>query len=56
MNVTKKRMVIEYSQMVNRFTHLDAYPLPRINEQINEIAKVKNCSTVDLKLAHFKFH
>ena len=35
----KKRMVIDYSQTVNRFTELDAYPLPRIDDKINEIAK-----------------
>ena len=28
----KRRMVIDYSQTINRFTELDAYPLPRINE------------------------
>ena len=34
----KKRMVVDYSQTVNRFTQLDAYPLPRIGDQINAIA------------------
>ena len=47
-------MVIDYSQTVNRFTHLDAYPLPRIDEQINEIAKTKYYSTVDLKSAYYQ--
>ena len=37
----KRRMVIDYSQTVNRFTNLDAYPLHRIDDQINEIAKMK---------------
>ena len=37
----KKRMVNDYSQIVNHFTHLDAYPLPRIDELIYEIAKSK---------------
>jgi len=50
----KKRMVIDYSQTVNRFTHLDAYPLFRIDEQINEIAKAKYYSTVDLKSAYYQ--
>ena len=27
----KKRMVINFSQTINRFTELDAYPLPRID-------------------------
>ena len=47
-------MVIDYSQTVNRFTHLDAYPLPRIDELINEIAKSKYYSTVDLKSAYYQ--
>ena len=28
----KKRMVIDYSRTVNKFTHLDAFPLPRIDD------------------------
>ena len=47
-------MVINYSQKVNSFTHLDAYPLPRIDELINEIAKTKYYSTVDLKSAYYQ--
>ena len=35
----KRRMVVDYSQTVNRFTLLDAYPLPILDEQIAEIAK-----------------
>ena len=34
----KSRMVVDYSQTVNRFILLDAYPLPNIDEQIAEIA------------------
>jgi hypothetical protein len=30
----KPRMVIDYSQTINRFTMLDAYPLPKIEELI----------------------
>ena len=47
-------MVIDYSQTINRFTHLDAYPLPRIDEQINSIAKAKYYSTVNLKSAYYQ--
>ena len=50
----KKRMVIDYSQTVNRFTHLDAYPVPRIDEQINDIAKAKYYSSTDLKSAYYQ--
>ena len=34
----KRRLVIDYSQTINRFTSLDAFPLPRINEIVNKIA------------------
>ena len=36
---SKKRLCIDYSQTINRFTHLCAYPLPRIDDQINFIAE-----------------
>ena len=35
----KKRMVIDYSQTINRYTLLDAYPLPKIDEMINKMAQ-----------------
>ena len=46
-------MVIDYSQTINRFTHLDA-SLPHIDELINEIVKSKYYSTVDLKSAYYQ--
>ena len=48
----KKRMVIDYSQTINQYTQLDAYPLPRIDDQINELAKNSVFSTIDLKDAY----
>ena len=48
----RKRLFIDYSQTINKFTYLDAYPLPRIDDQINEIAKYKIFSTLDLKRAY----
>ena len=33
----KRRMCIDYSQTVNLFTELDAYPLPHIDEIINKL-------------------
>ena len=45
-------MVIDYSKTINRFTALDAYPLPRIDQQVNELAKCKWFSTLDLKSSH----
>ena len=47
----KKRMVIDYSQTINRFTLLDAYPLPRIDDVVNSVAKYRHFSTIDLKSA-----
>ena len=47
----KKRMVVDYSQTINRYSYLDAYPLPRIDDQINRIAQHSVFSTVDLKSA-----
>ena len=41
-------MVKDYSQTINRFTLLDAFPLPRMDE----IAKYRMFSTLDLKSAH----
>ena len=39
---------------INRFTELDAYPLPRIDEQINQLAKCRIFSTLDLKSAYYQ--
>ncbi len=48
----KKRLAIDYSQTVNRFTQLDAFPLPRISDTINEIALYRVFSTLDLQSAY----
>ena len=48
----KRRMVVDYSQTINRYTLLDAYPLPKINEIIAQIAKGSVYSTLDLKSAY----
>ena len=45
-------MVIDYSQTINRFTQLDAFPLPRISEIINDIAQYRVFSTIDLRSAY----
>jgi len=50
----KRRMVIVYSQTINRFTALNTYPLPRIDQQVNELAKCKWFSTLDLKSACYQ--
>ena len=51
-------MFIDYSRKINLFTELDAYPLPSIESIVNEVAKWKRISTLDLKSAyhHIKIH
>ena len=48
----KKRLAIDYSTTINRFTLLDAYPLPNMKELINRIALYGVYSTVDLRAAY----
>ena len=42
-------MIIDYSQTINKFTQLDAYPLPRIDETVKNIAQYRVFSTIELK-------
>ena len=51
-NGKKKRMCIDYSQIINLFTHLDEYLLPSISSIVNQVAKWKYISTFDLKSAY----
>jgi len=44
-------MVIDYSRTINRFTQLDAYPLPRIDEIVNELAQYRVFTTVKVCLS-----
>ena len=48
----KKRLAVDYSETINRFTLLDAYPIPRIKDQINQIALHEVYSTIDLRAAY----
>jgi hypothetical protein len=48
----KPRLVIDYSRTINKFTFLDAYPLPRIDDMAFEVSKYKYYSTLDLKSAY----
>ena len=48
----KRRMVVDYSQTINRFTYLDAYPLPRVDDMVDKISKFEIFSTVDLESAY----
>ena len=45
-------MVIDYTETINRFTQLDAYPTPRIDDTVNQIAQYTVFSTIDLKSAY----
>ena len=51
-NAKKNRLAIDYSETINRFTQLDAYPFPKFDEVINKIAKYRYFSTIDLKSAY----
>ena len=43
---SNKRLCIDYSQTINRFAHLDVQLLPRIDNQVNEIANFKIFSSL----------
>ena len=45
-------MCIDYSQTINLFTELDAYPLSRIDTLVNKLAKYHVFSTFDLRSAY----
>ena len=51
-NRHKKRMCVDYSQTINIYTELDAYPLPRIDDMVNELAQYNIFSTFDLRSAY----
>ena len=45
----RRRMVVDYSRTVNKFSQLDAYPLPNMDEQARKVSQYKNIqSTVRL--------
>ncbi len=48
----RQRMVIDYSQTVNRFTQLDAYPLPGMDALVRQVAQYSVYSTLDLRSAY----
>ncbi|XP_046863329.1 uncharacterized protein LOC124457082 [Xenia sp. Carnegie-2017] len=48
----KKRLCIDYSQTVNLYTELDAYPLPRIDNMVNNLASYRVFSKFDLRSAY----
>lgn len=48
----KRRLVIDYSRTINKFTYMDAYPSPKIEELVHKIASYKFFSVIDLKSAY----
>ena len=48
----KRRMVIDYNKTVNKYTLLDAYPLPRMRDVVQNVARYKVYSTLDLTSAY----
>ena len=48
----RKRLVVDYSQTINRFTKLDAYPLLRMDDLALEILQYKFYASLDLKSAY----
>ena len=48
----RKRLVIDYSLTINKYTHLDAYPLPSIESIISKVAGYEIFSQIDLKSAY----
>ena len=48
----KRRMVVDYSRTINKFTHQDAYPLPRLDEMALSVSRYKYYSTFDLRSAY----
>ena len=45
-------MCVDYSQTINIYTELNAYPLPRIDDMVNELAQHNIFSTFDLRSAY----
>ena len=48
----KKRLVIDYSQTINKYTELEGYPIPRIYDLVQELATDEIFSKIDLKSAY----
>ena len=48
----KPRMVIDYSETINIFTHLDGYPFKTVETVLNKVAENRYFSKLDLKSAY----
>ena len=52
LNRHRKRLCVDYSQTINLYTELDAYPLPHIDDMINKLSQYSLFSTFDLRSAY----
>ena len=43
----RKLMCIDYSETINKFTLLDGYPLPNMQDLVNKVAQHSHFSTLD---------
>ena len=48
----RKRICIDYSENINKYSLLDGYPLPNMQSMVNKIAQYSHFSTLDLKTAY----
>ena len=48
----KRRLVVDYSRTINKFTELDAYPLPKMDELALKVSQYKIYSALDLRSAY----
>ena len=48
----KRRMVIDYSQTVYKYARLNVYPLPRMRDFVQNVARYRVYSTLDLSGAY----
>ena len=55
-NNNKKRRVVDYSETLNKFTNLDAFPIPNMSSLIEKISCNKVFSTIDLTSAYHLIH
>ena len=51
----KKRLCVDYSQTINQYTELDAYPLPRIDDTILHITKCFQHLTYEMLIIKCQF-
>ena len=50
----KKRLVVNFSHTINCFILLDVYPLPRIEDLVNQIGQYRIFSIIDLSKAYYQ--